>query len=103
MIVPRHFRLRADQRGLRSKILEFVLAFGVEIHKAGARFVTIFERELPPELDKRLIERALGWVIVIADDGTPLTCYRRADAIRYIRRKTKVDLRKRARSREEVR
>lgn len=89
-----HFRQRASQRGLRVNVLSFVLAHGTLVNRAGARFVTILRREIPPGVDHELVERALGWVVVVSHDGAPMTCYRRQHAYRYVRRKTRLDLRR---------
>jgi len=88
-----HFRQRASQRGLRVNVLSFVLTHGTLVNRAGARFLTLLRREVPAGMDHELVERALGWVVVLSPDGSPLTCYRRRHAYRYLRRKRGLDLR----------
>ncbi|MDI1430164.1 hypothetical protein [Polyangium sorediatum] len=86
-----HFRLRAAQRGLRRDVRDFILTYGCEHRAAGATHLVILERRLPPEIrDTDLARRARGWIVLLADDGALMTCYRRFDATRALRRKAKL-------------
>lgn len=85
-----HFLERQAQRCLRTNVLEFILTFGTETRARGATHVTIVERTLPPALRRSwLADLARGWVVLLDDRGRLRTCYRRRDAVRYLRRKPK--------------
>lgn len=85
-----HFIERAAQRRLHPAVLQFILAFATELRVCGANHLTIVERELPEAVrNTELARRARGWIVLQADDGSLLTCYRRQDAWRFLRRKTK--------------
>lgn len=89
MATTSRFQQRAGQQGLRQCVLDFVLRYGAILVCAGAQFVTVPERGLPPNVDHRMMERARGWVIVLSDDWDLITCYRRRDALRYVRGRMK--------------
>jgi hypothetical protein len=84
-----HFDQRARERGLLPDVVDFVLTWGKEFRARGASHFTILTRLLPAELrDSRLAARALGWIVLV-DGHDLITCYRRADAAHYLRRKPK--------------
>lgn len=84
----KHFQARTSHRGLRADVLEFILSFGDEFHVADAICMTVFERHLPAYArDSQLAYRARDWILVIAQTGQLITCYRRKNATRYIRHK----------------
>lgn len=87
-LFTKHFGRRAAQRGLRDDVVDFILSHGVEIHGAGATFLSVMRRRLPRLLRRDpLAERAAGWVLVVARTGELATCYRRADALSFLRRR----------------
>lgn len=86
-----HFRRRAAQRGLRDDVRDFILTFGCETRAAGATHLVIINRRLPSELrQSEIARRARGWILLLADDESLMTCYRRFDASRALRRKPKL-------------
>ncbi|ATB49661.1 hypothetical protein [Corallococcus macrosporus] len=88
--VTRHFVERSSLRQLRDDVLEFILEFGVRARAAGMTHVTLLERELPRAwrtLD--VVRQARGWIVLLNDEERLITCYRRGDANRFIRRKPK--------------
>ncbi|MDI3284245.1 hypothetical protein [Polyangium sp. 15x6] len=88
-----HFWLRCAERGLRADLRDFILTYAVEFRARGATHLVVLERRLPIELQGTdLARRARGWILLLSDDGTPLTCYRRFDATRKLRRKPKLRL-----------
>ena len=85
----KHYRMRAASRALRPDVEAFLMTWGTETRAAGATHVTLVRRSLPPELrGSAEAARAEGWILVAANDGSLLTCYRRRDAVRFIRRKS---------------
>jgi hypothetical protein len=93
-----HYKARAAERALRSDVEEFVMTWGTEIRAAGATHITLVQRDLPIDLqNSEEAVRAEGWIIVTGDDGSLVTCYRRADAWRFVRRKSQMRLRRRFR------
>lgn len=88
--LTRHARIRTAERQLRPDVLDFILTFGTLTRAAGATHVTVVERRLAIEVrDTPLAARARGWIVVVADDGEVMTCYRRFDAVSYLRKRTK--------------
>lgn len=88
--LPRHFIERGAPRQLRDEVLDFILDFGVRTRAAGVTHVTVLERDLPGFLqDSPLARQARGWILLVGDHERIVTCYRREDASRFIRRKPK--------------
>ncbi len=89
--VTDHFRLRAAQRRLRAEVLEFILLYGLVTYAADAVSYTVLPRFVPATTPLQLLaERACGWVVVESREGVLLTCYRRRDASRFLKRKQDV-------------
>lgn len=85
-----HFIRRAEERGLREDVLEFVLAYGTEWRRMGASHLTVVERDLPPSIRGcSMAAKAKDWIVVITDGDMPITCYRRTNAVGFLRRKDK--------------
>lgn len=85
----RHYRARAAERRLDPKVEEFLMRWGTEIRAAGAMHTTIVRRDLPTDVcTSKVAARAMGWILVASDDGSLITCYRRRDAWRFLRRKS---------------
>lgn len=93
-----HYKARAAERALRSDVEEFLMTWGTETRAAGATHITLVRRDLPRDLqDSEDAARAEGWVIVAGEDGSLVTCYRRNDAWRFVRRKSQMRPRPRSR------
>ncbi|MCE9667647.1 hypothetical protein LY474_07440 [Myxococcus stipitatus] len=75
---------------LRQEVLDFILDFGNRVRACGVTHVTVLERDLPRAQRGTLLSRqARGWIVLVSDDERLITCYRREDANRFIRRKPK--------------
>lgn len=95
-----HFRARALERALPARVEAFLRQWGTETWAAGATQITLIDNDLPEELrETREARRAEGWILVAASDGALVTCYRRRDAWRYIKRKRDAARRRRPRRR----
>jgi hypothetical protein len=83
----RHFQRRAF--GLGRDVEEFIVTWGSEIEaRDNALYFTVVRRDLPGEVQwSRLARRAEGWVLVVSDRGSIITCYRLRNAWRQLRRK----------------
>ena len=93
-----HYRTRSAERSLKPHVEAFLMMWGTETRAAGATHLTIVRRDLPPEIrDSDEAARAEGWIVVTSDDGLLLTCYRREDAWRFLRRKSQMRQRRRSR------
>lgn len=85
-----HFLERRARRQLREDVLDFILEFGVRARAAGMTHVTVLERDLPTAWRySALARQARGWIVLLSDQERLITCYRRGDASRFIRRKPK--------------
>jgi hypothetical protein len=75
---------------LRQDVIAFILEFGTLARACGATHVTVLERDLPTPLrDSSLARHARGWILILSDEDRLLTCYRRQDATRFLRHKSK--------------
>lgn len=96
--VTHHYQARAAERSLRSNVEDFLMTWGTETRAAGATHITLVRRNLPIDLrDSEDAARAEGWIIVASEDGSLITCYRRTDAWRFVRRKSQIRARRRSR------
>ena len=85
-----HFVERRARRQLRDDVLDFILEFGARARAAGMTHVTVLERDLPTVWrTSSLARQARGWIVLLSDEERLVTCYRRGDASRFIRRKPK--------------
>jgi hypothetical protein len=88
--LTRHFIERRARRQLREDVLDFILEFGARARASGMTHVTVLERDLPAAWrDSSLARQARGWIVLLSDQERLITCYRRGDANRFIRRKPK--------------
>ena len=93
-----HYQSRAAERALPSDVEDFLLTWGTETRAAGVTHITLIRRDLPIELQRsKAATRAEGWIIVVSDQGSLITCYRRTDAWRFVRRKSQMRPRRRSR------
>jgi len=93
-----HYQTRSAERALPSDVEDFLLMWGTETRAAGATHITLVRRDLPIEMqDSEAATRTEGWIIVMSDDGSLITCYRRTDAWRFVRRKSQMRPRRRSR------
>jgi len=84
----RHFDLRSAQRHLPETVYDLIVAWARPVHGAGAVFLTLREVDLPRDLrSSALARQARGWIVVQSRDGIALTCYRRAHATAFLRRR----------------
>jgi hypothetical protein len=76
-----HARARSTQRGINSEVIGFILAHGSQERKpGGAMEIRINKRvktRMVADLKRRLrvIERAAGKAVLMADDGVIITVY----------------------------
>ena len=84
----RHFEERARERGLSREVVDFIVTWGTAIEtRDNAYYFTVVHRDLPDGMHwSRLARRAEGWVLVISERGTLITCFRQHNAWRYLRR-----------------
>jgi hypothetical protein len=95
-----HYRARAAERAIPPDVELFLQMWGTEIWAAGARQITLFRKNLPPDLrDSPIALSAEGWILVAAPNGALMTCYHRCDAWRFVARKSDVRRRRKPRRR----
>jgi len=85
----RHSRGRIQQRNSSIEEIAFTLIYGTSFSLQGRTF-TVLSRKMIPASSAHRYERAEDLVVVLDDDrGVIKTCYRRKDAVAYVRRKLK--------------
>jgi hypothetical protein len=83
-----HSRRRASQRGLADSDIMKAVTYGREYFKQGYIFVVVEKNNLPEELDPDTRKKLNNLVVVLAGNSNHIvTCYKCANASRYIRRK----------------
>jgi len=85
--ISNHAKLRLAQRNLNMEDLEFVLRYGQEIHRTGAVFFFLGEKDIPEAFAKSRAH--LSGSTVVANDKGIITVYRNRCALRKIKRKSK--------------
>lgn len=89
-----HSMVRAAQRSLSQDELEYVLTWGQVIHKAGAVFCYLREKDIPPQdwHNQRWHKIAGTAVVQARDSEAVITVWRNRKAgLKNIRRKVKYD------------
>jgi hypothetical protein len=81
-----HLCQRMAQRNISSPEIELVVTYGRTLHRRGAEFYFLGERDLPDTL-RRTHAHLIGTTVVIAE-GEVRTVYRNRRAHASIRRKT---------------
>jgi hypothetical protein len=90
MLMTAHAQQRAGQRRIPEENLHLVLKYGTRVHKAGALFVFMRKRDIPPVLSIRSQDRLEGLTVVMDPLGEEvITAYRNRKALRDIKRKSK--------------
>ena len=86
--ISNHAKLRLAQRNLNEEDLAFILRYGQEIHRTGASFFFLGERDIPDKFVRRQ-SRLVGSTVVVDERGI-VTVYRNKHAIKKIKRKSKL-------------
>ena len=86
-----HASERASQRNLSYDDLSLVMQYGQEIHRAGALFIFLGQRDIPKQFkSNNNITRLEGTALVISSDCEQIiTAYRNRHALRDIKKKAK--------------
>lgn len=86
----KHWEERRKSRGLDDpELVRFILTYGEEFDTLDARSYTVVQKSLPADMARHpYARRSDGWVVVVSTAGDLLTCYRRRDAVNFLRRKT---------------
>ena len=92
--LSRHARRRGAQSNLSDRDLELVRRYGVLEHRTGVRFYFVGRREVERyrDVEPRLAKLHDIVMIVSSDDCIVITVYRNRNALKDIRRKSKVHL-----------
>ena len=91
--LSRHARHRGAQSNVCERDLELVRLYGVLEHRTGVRFYFVRKQEVERyrSAEPRLA-KLHSIVMIVADDDTVITVYRNRNALKDIRRKSKVRL-----------
>jgi len=86
-----HSEVRADQRGIKKTSIQVAMNYCTSFFKQGLIFHVVKNSLIPESLDPNIRKSIMNLVIIIAgDSGTILTCYKEKNAMRQIRKKSKV-------------
>ena len=90
--LSRHARRRGAQSNLSDRDLDLVRRYGVLEHRTGVRFYFVGKREVERyrDVEPRLAKLHDIVMIVSSDDFVVITVYRNHNALKDIRRKSKV-------------
>ena len=90
--LSRHARRRGAQSNLSDRDIELVRRYGVLEHRTGVRFYFVGKREVERyrDVEPRLAKLHDIVMIVSSDDFVVITVYRNHNALKDIRRKSKV-------------
>ncbi len=90
--LSKHARRRGAQSNLSDRDLDLVRRYGVLEHRTGVRFYFVGRREVERyrEVEPRLAKLHDIVMIVSSDDYVVITVYRNRNALKEIRRKSKV-------------
>lgn len=88
----KHGRQRGAQSNLSNDDIELVRRYGVLEHRTGVRFYFVGRREVKRfrDAEPRLVKLHDIVMIVSRDDAIVITVYRNRNALKDIRRKSKV-------------
>jgi hypothetical protein len=86
--VTNHCLKRLAQRGFSYQHLLMAMEHGQMIFKQGLTFYVVTRRSLPDELDQKLCKKLDNMVVVVARDGSIMTCYKSKNGIKHIHRKS---------------
>ncbi len=87
--LTRHAEARIRQRGIRSQVMDILLTYGASKIRHGAEIIFMDQasrrkaREALGRIAYAQLERALGTYLVLADDGTVLTCAHRRGKLKF--------------------
>jgi len=83
----RHFAERADQRKLPVDVEQFVATWGTRFRVRDCFCVFVVRENLPPQIRKSpIVDRAKGWLMIVAHDGALVTCFFNEQTCKRIRR-----------------
>lgn len=85
-----HSKARSQQRGISRDILYLALDYSIAIFKQGLIFFAVIDKLIPERVDHHLREKLNNLVVVVSpDENEIITCYRSADGVHHLKRKSK--------------
>ena len=83
-----HFAAREAERGLPAGTQDYILTWAQPVYRSGRSFWTLRRKDLPAEEQQsKLAARAMGWVLVLANDGSLVTTYWNPNAVGHLKKK----------------
>ena len=83
-----HFAAREAERGLPPDTQDYILTWAQPVYRSGRRFWTLRWKDLPEvEQQSKLAARAMGWVLVLANDDSLVTTYWNPNAVGHLKKK----------------
>lgn len=85
-----HSRIRSQQRGITTDLINLALDYSVAFFKQGLIFFTVIQKMMPEDMDHHLREKLNNMVVVISPKSNEvITCYKSANGVHHIKRKSK--------------
>lgn len=89
--ITKHFIKKQDSRRIKKEDISLCLEYGRKIHRAGACFYTILNRDIKKF---NLPQRLSGLCILVAEKNILITVYKNQSAISNTKKLTKFNLKK---------
>ena len=85
-----HSQARSQQRGISRELLFLALDYSVAIFKQGLIFYAVIDKLIPEKMDHHMREKLNNLIVVVSPDMNEIiTCYRSADGVHHLKRKSK--------------
>jgi len=85
-----HSRVRSQQRGITTDLINLALDYSVAFFKQGLIFFAVLEKMMPEDMDHNLREKLNNLVVVVSPESNEIvTCYKSNNGIHHLKRKTK--------------
>lgn len=83
MNISKHANIRAQQRGFKKELIQFIYLFGIRRRRPGDVWEIIITKKMKGELIKKvnnkhflqLLDKVCGKVLLVSNDNTLITTY----------------------------
>ncbi len=87
--ISNHALTRMRERRIDIKAVQMAILYGYAILKQGVTFYVMRKRDIPRYVKRDEVRKMKDLVVVWSnEENAVITCYRRADGMKYVKRKT---------------